>query len=449
MYSAAATAGPSRVGQLTIAGHTFTVNQGQGCAYTLAPASANVPDAGGTTSFEVQTAGGCTWQAATQDAWITITSGTTGTGNGTVQLTIAANTGPSRTGTVTAGGRSFTVTQGQGCTIVLAPDRAAVPDAGGPASFEVQTPAGCPWTATTQSGWITFASASSSTGPATVQLTVAANTGAGRTGTVNVGTRAFTVEQGAGCTYTLTPTSENVPAAGANGTFNIAAPAGCAWNAASSAGWLTITSPQSGAGDGSVAFSAAANTGGARNATINVNGRLFTVNQASGCTATVSPDSISSPAAGSSARIEVTTAPDCTWTATKTADWITISSGASGTGPGFVEVSIAGNTGSARKDAIVVAGRSVPVTQESGCTVTISPTAMPMPAAGGPGSFNVTAGAGCTWTTTSQSGWIVITNSGPGSGDGVVQFSVDANATGAPRNGSISIAGLTFTVNQQ
>ena len=45
-------------------------------------------------------------------SFITITSGSSGSGNGTVNYSVAANTGTtSRTGTMTIAGRTFTVTQ--------------------------------------------------------------------------------------------------------------------------------------------------------------------------------------------------------------------------------------------------------------------------------------------------------------------------------------------------
>jgi hypothetical protein len=72
-----------------------------------------------------------------------------------------------------------------------------------------------------------------------------------------------------------------------------------------------------------------------------------------------------------------------------------------------------------------------------------------MPAGSGSGFVNVTAGAGCPWTAASNAAWITVTGGASGTGDGAVQFAVEANATGAPRNGTMTIAGLTFTVNQQ
>ena len=61
--------------------------------------------------MDVTTQAGCAWTAVSQAPWITITAGASGTGNGRVGLTITANFGLARTGTVTIGSQTFTVTQ--------------------------------------------------------------------------------------------------------------------------------------------------------------------------------------------------------------------------------------------------------------------------------------------------------------------------------------------------
>ena len=106
----------ARTGTLTIAGQTFTVTQaGAICTYTISPtATPTVPATGGTGSVSVSTtpASGCGWQAVSNVPWITITGGS-GTGNGTVSYTVAANPEASaRTGTLTIAEQTFTVTQG-------------------------------------------------------------------------------------------------------------------------------------------------------------------------------------------------------------------------------------------------------------------------------------------------------------------------------------------------
>src|SRR4030095_258201 len=56
---------------------------------------------------------GCGWSAVANDAWITIPSGSSGSGNGTVTYSVVANLSTSpRTGTMSIAGQTFTVSQG-------------------------------------------------------------------------------------------------------------------------------------------------------------------------------------------------------------------------------------------------------------------------------------------------------------------------------------------------
>ncbi|MGA2435094.1 MAG: BACON domain-containing protein [Bryobacteraceae bacterium] len=66
--------------------------------------------AGGTGTVDV-TASACSWTASSNKSWITITSGASGSGDGTVGFTVAANTGAERSGSITITGNFFTVEQ--------------------------------------------------------------------------------------------------------------------------------------------------------------------------------------------------------------------------------------------------------------------------------------------------------------------------------------------------
>ena len=79
--------------------------------FTLAPTGQSLPAGSGGGSVTVSTDGACNWTAASNDPWIAITSGASGSGNGTVQYTVAANSGGARTGTLTIAGQTFAVTQ--------------------------------------------------------------------------------------------------------------------------------------------------------------------------------------------------------------------------------------------------------------------------------------------------------------------------------------------------
>ena len=82
------------------------------CTYFISPTSEHFSSSGCTGSVSVTTESGCDWTATSNDGWITITSGSSGSGNGTVSYSVSSNSSTgSRTGTMTIAGNTFTVTQ--------------------------------------------------------------------------------------------------------------------------------------------------------------------------------------------------------------------------------------------------------------------------------------------------------------------------------------------------
>ncbi|MBK5295892.1 MAG: BACON domain-containing protein, partial [Vicinamibacteria bacterium] len=136
--------------------------------------------------------------------WITVTAGATGTGSGTVSLSVAANAIDAvRIGTVTIGGQTFTVTQAAAAqastacgAFSLSPAYQSVGAAGGPVSVTMTGTTGCARTATSNASWITVTSGATGTGSGIVSLDVAAYTAtAARFGTVTVGGLTFILNQ--------------------------------------------------------------------------------------------------------------------------------------------------------------------------------------------------------------------------------------------------------------
>jgi hypothetical protein len=78
--------------------------------------------------------------------------------------------------------------------------------------------------------------------------------------------------------------------------------------------------------------------------------------------------------------------------------------------------------------------------------VGVSPAVFNGGAAGGIATANVVSQ--CPWTATSNSSWINVTSGATGSGDGSVSFAVTANNAAVARTGSLTVAGMTITVNQ-
>ena len=468
------------------------------CRFSLAPETQSVAASASNVSVSISVLNGCAWTARSNAEWLTITSRADGNGSGTLTFRVAANGGGPRTGTLTIGDRTHTVSQQQAgenpptpapappapapppappapppppaptCTYEISTASLDVAATGGAINpVAVTAPAGCNWTAAVNNAsWITITSGTSGSGNGSVAITIAANTGAARTGTVTIASRTFTVTQAAPappppppaptCTYEISPASLDVaPTGGPINPVAVTATAGCNWTAAvNNASWITITSGASGSGNGSVAITIAANTGAARTGTVTIATRTFTVTQAApapACTYQIDPTSNSVSAIGATGSITVKAAAGCAWTATKTADWITFSGATSGSGNGSVGYVVLPNIGSARSSTISIGGQNFTVSQAAPlptCTYKLNPEGATVPAAGGTGTFTVTAPSGCAWTavpTTPQ--WITITSGASGNGNGTVAFSAAANS-GARRSGTIVVAGETFTITQ-
>lgn len=86
------------------------------CTYSISDSPGEpFPATGGTGTIDVTTDTNCSWTAVSNASWITVTSGSSGTGNGSdndVVYIVARNKGKKeRTGTITVAGKQFTVTQ--------------------------------------------------------------------------------------------------------------------------------------------------------------------------------------------------------------------------------------------------------------------------------------------------------------------------------------------------
>ena len=340
-----------------------------GCSYTIQPGGQTVAAGGGPGMIDVTaSASTCSWTAASNAAWIAVTNGASGTGNGRVTFNVGANAGASRTGTLSVAGHTFTLTQaGVSCGYSINPSSEAVAAAGGTSTISVMTGGSCAWTSATNAPWITIASGGTGTGPGTVKLSVAANSGTSRTGTATIAAQTFTVTQAAApCGFALSPDAVDIVAAGGEGRTNVSAGTGCAWSATSNAPWITITAGSSGTGNGVVVFNAALNPGAARSGTVTIGGQTLTVTQQPApCTFSIAPTSQTMGAAGGSGSISVTTGVSCPWTAVSAnTDWLTVTAGSPGAGNGQVSFAAAVNaTGADRTGTIAIGGITFTLTQ--------------------------------------------------------------------------------------
>jgi hypothetical protein len=191
-FSVAANTGAfSRTGTVTVAGRTISVTQTGPCTYSVSPTNPQIPASAGQNTISVTAGVGCDWTAsvAATAPWITITSGQSGSGNGTVTYSVTANSATSsRTGTMTVAGRTVTVKQAAdftSCTYALAYTSRSLSWCGGQRSVAVTTQGECPWTASKDASWITLGG-TNRTGSGSLFYLLERNPGSSRQTTITV-----------------------------------------------------------------------------------------------------------------------------------------------------------------------------------------------------------------------------------------------------------------------
>lgn len=294
-----------RSGTLTIAGQAVSVRQNGAagpCTLDISPTTASFGKDAASGSFNVTAPAHCQWSAASAVSWLTVTSGSNGTGSGTVTYSVARNTGPvSRTGGIAVAQQTFLVTQAGdtpvACEYSVTPIE-FTPCMSVPFSLTatISTQGGCTWTVESDAPWITIVDGGSGTGSDVIGFRVSDNWGPPRQSVVKV--RWPTVSAGqnlrvsqAGCTYAVSTDAMTFAATGGPGTFSViqasdpitcggATQDRCRWEARSDVPWITITTSMPQAGDNPVAFTVAANTSGAaRTGTITVADKVVRVMQ--------------------------------------------------------------------------------------------------------------------------------------------------------------------------
>jgi hypothetical protein len=345
---------------------------------------------------------------------------------------------------------------GGGCSFAV-PGGADVAAAGLTGTFAVTGTPACAWNASSDVAWLQVVSGTG-TGSGTLTYKVLPNTGQARGGNISVGNAKFGVYQSDGCTYLLSNSSANLGYGGWSNSFSINTAAGCTWTAASSASWLSA-SPASGTGSAVINYVAAANTTQAiRTANLLVGGKTFTVTEQAApvpvvapvvpaCSFTINPVAANLMPVAQTGSAAVTGTTGCAWNAKSDATWLTIAPGSGSTGSGTLRYSVTANTGPARTATLTLGGKTFPVTQSTGCAYTLSAASKSFASAGGPGSVNMTVGAGCSWTVTSNQSWLVPTTS-YGVGNGTISFTVAPNAGTVARSAQLNIGGKLFTVSE-
>jgi pectate lyase len=261
---------------------------------------------------------------------------------------------------------------------------------------------------------------------------------------------------GGGTTSNLALSPTSLSFAAAAGSSAVAVTANVSWTAVDDQSWLSVA-PASGSNNGSITVSATANTGTtSRSGVVTVSGggitRTVAVVQAGQAQAnllTVSPPSLSFPAAAGAATATISS--NVSWTATDNQSWLAVTP-ASGANNGSITVSATANTGTASRSGVVtVSGggitRTIAVTQ-SGQTVASTVYQMENGTVGG-GTVLETKNAGFLGTgyvNSSTSGGFAQVASVDGGGGGTKTLRIRYALASGSRTGRLLVNGVARSI---
>ena len=322
--------------------------------------------------------------------------------------------------TAACGGTSVTELTGPDavrCLATFGAPAATVPAGGGSVAVSVSAGRECSWNARGDGSWIKV-SPSSGQGDASVTVAADANPqGTPRSGALIVNDQRLNVTQEASpCRYQLSPGTLRVSSEGGRMAVEVAALPGCRWSASSRDPWARIVS-NDGNGPGSAEIQVDRNTSGReRSAQLTIAGQAYDLYQAipspvpappapvptptptptpptpapptptpptptppappvptpptptppapvpptpppaQPCVFTLNPADRSINRRSRGGNIDVRTRPDCSWNASSSAGWLSITSRSSGRGSGEIEYRASENEGRADRTATIRVG---------------------------------------------------------------------------------------------
>ena len=408
------------------------------------------------------------WSATLNASWISIVDADNGQGRkGAGLLTVAISENPSyhaRTGTVTIGTETFTITQegrpASECEFSIDPISTTASVDGANGHIAVTATPDLPWTVSSSDGWLALLqSTADGDGNGNIFYTASPNsTLLQRTGTITVTptdpaipAATHTVVQ-PGAVATLSPLGHEFEASGGAVSVQVSVPGSVEWSAVEAPAWITIQNGSTRVGSGSVTLQASPNgTINARSGTVKIAERLFTVAQKGRGFTVDYDDGVVFSTDGDMDSFSVAPDGDMAWEAYASDTWIQFMYGSnvgSGAGEVIYVVSPYVGDGTIRTGTITIGDKEILVSQRA-YDLSISPKAAEVSGNAGAGEISVSAGIDDIWNAIRTEPWITIEQGyDAGTGSGTVRFTYTDNDTGITRSGRIVIAGEVYTITQ-
>ena|GEM_PF-319462 len=377
-----------------------------------------------------------------------------GANDNVLQLTVVAGSGGGGAGSGSGSGGGTGTTPG--CGYLVSPLAVSVRAEGERSIIQVNTGPSCSWTAASQTPWIVLESGTTGRGTGAVSWRVGANPDpVARSGSITVAgqTVQFTQAAGAGSGSGGAGgggsggTGSGSGGAGGSGSGNIVGitlrggsfttsynPSGEVWDTLPTAFWvLGVSNP-------GVTSPLLNNT----NKSVNIPpGTYYTYNEPTSYGTAVRVTINWSNQATDEAVFEVgPLTPATNWRRLAGATNISLASTGITNANRISSSLTAGGANDNVLQLTVVAGSGSGTTS---CNYTLTPRSNTISAAGGRGTFVVTAPSGCTWTATSNAAWLTIVGSASGT---TITYNAAENTTTASRVGVITVGNSAFTLTQ-
>jgi hypothetical protein len=249
------------------------------CSYSISPTSANFTVSGGTGSVSVTTQAGCPWTASSGAAWMTITSGSSGTGNGNVNYSISSNTGSSRTSGSTIAGRVFTVTQSGATTYTITASAGTGGTISPTGAVSVNHGANQTFAIAANTGYQILSVTVDGVSQGAISSYTFSNVTAAHTISATFSVRTYTITASAGTGGTIFPSGAVSVNHGANQTFAIAA----------NTGYQIASVTVDGVSQGAISSYTFSNVTAAHTISATFSVRTYTITASAGTGGTISP----------------------------------------------------------------------------------------------------------------------------------------------------------------
>ena len=452
----------TRSGTVTIAGNAFTVFQ-YGSRMKLGSYASQHDWHAAVIPIQVDALATTEWSVTPNKSWISVVDAGNGKGGDTVTIALGEN--PSylaRTGTVTIGTETYTVSQAGRTDLVfsLSPTETTASVNGANGLIAVSATPDLPWSASSDAYWVTLYEATrKGAGNANIVYSVSPqSTLYERTATITVTPEAASgmiaktqrITQSA-ATSSLSLQGYEFEAAGEAVSLEVTVSNIVEWQVVNNLDWLTLSGSSSRVGPGTVTLSAVENNSVyPRSGTVKIAERTFKVSQKAR-SVQLEYDTKLFGTDGGMSSISIHPDGNVAWTAVSSdVSWITIFQNESGTGDAEILyiVSPYVGDGSARTGTITIGSEVVYITQRA-YDLSIDPGAQTVKGNNGAGEIAVSASIDDVWQAIATAPWVTFVEGyDQGTGNGVVRFLYTENDTGKTRVAKIIISGEVYTLTQ-